>query len=208
MFTIMQSNVIRTQVFVPQDQAFGLGPGVEAVVRVPEIPNRSFPGKVTRIADALQPDTRTMLTEIDIPNRDGGLAAGILFLVELHILRKRTALLVQAEAIIFNRDGVLVAVVEDGIAHIRKVRWRATWERRSRCAMVSRQVTRSSSIRPSTSSTAARSVYPPWAVTDCEMSSAVPYTILGEPAPYLLTQDRVFVRRMDDVVTLSGIRAA
>src|SRR5262249_35199048 len=37
MFTIMQSNVIRTQVFVPQDQAFGLTPGVTAAVRVPEI---------------------------------------------------------------------------------------------------------------------------------------------------------------------------
>jgi hypothetical protein len=37
------------------------------------------------------------------------------------------------------------------------------------------------------------------------MRSAVPYTILGEPAPYLLTQNKVFVRRMDDVVTLSGI---
>ena len=42
MFTIMQSNVIRTQVFVPQDQAFGLEPGVEADVRVPEIPTGAF----------------------------------------------------------------------------------------------------------------------------------------------------------------------
>ena len=46
MFTIMQDNVIRTQVYVPQDQAFGLEPGVEAVVHVPEIPDRGFPGKV------------------------------------------------------------------------------------------------------------------------------------------------------------------
>ena len=38
MFTIMQSNVIRTQVYVPQDQAFGVAPGVDAVVRVPELP--------------------------------------------------------------------------------------------------------------------------------------------------------------------------
>ena len=45
MFTIMQSNVIRTQVFVPQDEAFGLGPGVDAVVRVPEIPDRTFPAR-------------------------------------------------------------------------------------------------------------------------------------------------------------------
>ena len=77
MFTIMQSNVIRTQVFVPQDQAFGLSPGVDAVVRVPEIPDRTFPGKVTRIADALQPGTRTLLTEVDIPNPDGALTPGI-----------------------------------------------------------------------------------------------------------------------------------
>ena len=121
LFTIMRSDVIRTQVYVPQDQAFGLGPGVEAIVRVPEIPNRTFPGKVTRIADALQPGTRTLLTEIDVPNSDGALAAGIYCTVELHIPRKTPSLLVPAEAIIFNRDGLQVAVVEDGVARIRKV---------------------------------------------------------------------------------------
>jgi RND family efflux transporter MFP subunit len=121
MFTIMQSNVIRTQVFVPQDQAFGLGPGVEAVVHVPEIPNRTFPGKVTRIADALQPGTRTLLTEIDVPNPDGALAVGIYCTVELRIPRKTPSLLVPSEALIFNRDGPQVAVVNDGIVHIRKV---------------------------------------------------------------------------------------
>jgi multidrug efflux pump subunit AcrA (membrane-fusion protein) len=44
---------------------------------VPEIPGRSFPGKVTRIADALQPGTRTLLTEVDIPNPDGALSPGM-----------------------------------------------------------------------------------------------------------------------------------
>ena len=83
MFTIMQSDVIRTQVYVPQDAAFGVTPGVDAVVRVPELPDRTFPGKVTRIADALQPGTRTLLTEIDIPNPDGALKPGIYCTVEL-----------------------------------------------------------------------------------------------------------------------------
>ncbi len=77
MFTLMHPDVIRTQVFVPQDEAFGLATGVDAVVRVPEIPDRSFPGKVTRIASALQPGTRTLLTEIDVPNPDGALSPGI-----------------------------------------------------------------------------------------------------------------------------------
>jgi RND family efflux transporter MFP subunit len=121
MFTIMQSNVIRTQVYVPQDQAFCLKPGVNAVVRVPEIPDRTFPGTVTRIADALQPGTRTLLTEIDIPNPDAVLSPGMYCTIELHIPRKTPSLLVPADAIIFNSGGVQVAVIEDGVAHIRKI---------------------------------------------------------------------------------------
>ncbi len=121
MFTIMQGNVIRTQVFVPQDEAFGLQPGIDAVVRVPEIPNRTFPGKVTRIANALQPGSRTLLTEIDIPNPDGTLAPGIYCTIELRIPRKTSSYKVSADAIIFNEAGLQVAVVENGVVHLRKV---------------------------------------------------------------------------------------
>ena len=75
MFTIMQGSVIRTQVFVPQDQAFGLQPGIDAVVHVPEIPNRTFPGKVTRIANALQSGSRTLLagSSRHVPKNSPGL---------------------------------------------------------------------------------------------------------------------------------------
>lgn len=121
MFTIMQGRVIRTQLFVPQDQAFGMSPGIDAVVRVPEIPNRTFPGKVTRIAEALQPGSRTLLTEVDIPNPDGALAPGIYCTVELHIPRKTPSYKISADAIIFNEFGLQVAVVENGVVRLRKV---------------------------------------------------------------------------------------
>jgi RND family efflux transporter MFP subunit len=121
MFTLMHPDVIRTQVFVPQDQAFGVGPGVEAVMRVPEIPNRSFPGKVTRIANALQPGSRTLLTEIDVPNPDWTLSPGIYCTVELHIPRKTPSMIIPADAVIFDQNGVHVAVVENGIVHLQKV---------------------------------------------------------------------------------------
>jgi RND family efflux transporter MFP subunit len=121
MFTIMQTHVIRVWVYVPQDAAFSVAPNVDAIVRVPEMPNREFPGKVTRIADALQSGTRTLLTEIDIPNPDGALPAGIYCTVELNIPRKTLSLLVPAEAIIFNRNGLQVAVIKDGKADIRKL---------------------------------------------------------------------------------------
>jgi RND family efflux transporter MFP subunit len=121
LFTVMQTNVIRTYVYVPQDAAFGVAPGVDAVIRVPEIPDRTFPGKVTRTADALQPGTRTLLTEIDVPNPDGALSAGIYCTVELQIPRKTPSLIISADAVIFNQAGTQVAVLEDGTAHIRKI---------------------------------------------------------------------------------------
>jgi len=121
MFEIMQRDVIRVFVYVPQDAAVGVAPGVAAIVRVPEMPNREFPGKVTRIADALQSGTRTLLTEIDIPNSDDALSPGVYCTVELKIPRKTPSFVVPAEAIIFNRDGLQVAVVNDGKAELRKL---------------------------------------------------------------------------------------
>ena len=121
MYTMQQGDVIRTQVYVPQDQAFGLGPGVDAVIKIPEIPNRTFPGKVTRIADALQPGSRTLLTEIDVANPDGALSSGVYCTVELHIPRKSPSLVVPADALIFNADGTQVAVAKDGAVSLRKV---------------------------------------------------------------------------------------
>ena len=121
MFTMMHSDVIRIQLYVPQDEAFGLTAGVDAVVRVPEMPGRTFPGTVTRIADALQPGTRTLLTEIDVPNPDHTLMPGTYCTVELQIPRRTPSLMVPSEAIIFNRDGLSVAVVKDGVARIHPV---------------------------------------------------------------------------------------
>jgi RND family efflux transporter MFP subunit len=113
--------VIRVWVYVPQDDAFGVSSGVEAVIRVPAMPNLTFRGKVTRIADALQPGTRTLLTEIDVPNPDGSLQPGVYCTVELKIPRKSPALIVPASAIIFNQNGMQVAVAENGIVHLRKI---------------------------------------------------------------------------------------
>jgi RND family efflux transporter MFP subunit len=121
MFSLQQSDVIRVWVYVPQDDAFGVKPGVEAVIHVPAMPNLTFHGEVARIADALQPGTRTLLTEVDVPNPDGTLQPGVYCTVELKIPRTSPALIVPASAIIFNQNGMQVAVVENGIAHLHKI---------------------------------------------------------------------------------------
>ncbi len=121
MFTLTRSDVMRIRLYVPQDAAIGVKPGVDTVVRVPEIPDHTFPGKVARIADALDPATRTLMTEIDVPNPDGELSPGVYCTVELKIPRRTPSLIVPAGAIVFDRDGLRVLVVEDGVAHSRKI---------------------------------------------------------------------------------------
>jgi RND family efflux transporter MFP subunit len=121
MYTLQHPDVIRTQLYVPQDAAFGVTPGVDAVVHVPEIPNRSFPGTVTRIASALQPGSRTLLTEVDVQNPDGLLSPGIYCTVELLIPRKTPSMIIPADAVVFDENGQHVAVVENGTVHLQKI---------------------------------------------------------------------------------------
>lgn len=121
MFALARTNVLRVQVYVPQDAAFGLKEGVIANVHVPEIPDRVFTGHVARTAEALQAGTRTLLTEIDIDNPDEALAAGVYCTVDFKVPRPNPVIVVPAEALIINRDGVQVAVYEDGKARLRKV---------------------------------------------------------------------------------------
>jgi RND family efflux transporter MFP subunit len=121
MYTMMHSDVIRIQLYVPQDEAIGIEPGVKAEVHVPEIPDRVFPGTVTRYARALQPGSRTLLTEIDVPNPDGALSPGIYCIVDLKIPRKTPSFVVPADAVVFDQNGLHVALVRDGIVHMQKI---------------------------------------------------------------------------------------
>jgi RND family efflux transporter MFP subunit len=121
MFAMVHSDVIRVWVYVPQDAAVGVSPGIDAIVRVPAMPNLTFHGKVTRIANALQPGTRTLLTEIDVPNPDGALTPGIYCTAELQIPRTAPALMVPGSAIIFNQNGMQVAVVDNGVVQLRRI---------------------------------------------------------------------------------------
>jgi RND family efflux transporter MFP subunit len=121
MFTLMHSDVIRIQVYVPQDQVSGLGAGVGALVRVPELPGVEFRGVVARVASALVPGTRTLQTEIDVPNPEGLLTPGTYCEVELQIPSKTQSVEVPSEAILLGPNGLRIAAVENGAVHIRKL---------------------------------------------------------------------------------------
>ncbi len=121
LFAIANIDVLRVQVYVPQDMALSMKPGLEATLEVPEMQGRQFKGTVTRTATSLDPQSRTLLVEVDIENQDQVLTAGLYGIVHFLIPRREPVITVPSQAILFNQGGFQVAVVEDGKAHLRKI---------------------------------------------------------------------------------------
>jgi HlyD family secretion protein len=122
LFALQRDDVVRVQVNVPQSGAVGLQDGLPAKVHVPELPGRTFEGKVARNSVALDAASRTMLAEVDVPNPDGALRSGLYVNVDFSIPRQAPTVVVPAEALLFNGDGLRVATVDDaGRVHLHNV---------------------------------------------------------------------------------------
>jgi RND family efflux transporter MFP subunit len=121
MFSIARTDVLRVQVFVPQAAYFGVKDGDKAIVTVPELVNRTFEGTVARNAQALSAGTRTLLTEVDVDNKSGELAAGLYCVIRLQLRRSNPVVRVPSQAVIFNKNGLGAAVVADGKVQFRKL---------------------------------------------------------------------------------------
>ena len=119
MFAIAHNDVLRVQVYVPQEYVFGLSNGQDATITVPQLPGKTFHGRVARNAAALASNTRTLLAEVDVDNRDGALSPGLYGIVHLQEPRQEPIVTVPTQAIIFDKNGLSVAVLEDGKIQIR-----------------------------------------------------------------------------------------
>ena len=122
MFHVAQIDVVRVFVNVPQVFASQVQLGQAAVVYRREHPSRKFSGKVTRTASALDPNTRTMLTEVDVPNPDAALLPGMYLQVDFNFRRQEPSLMVPSEAVTNRADGAWVGVLDGGNAvHYQKI---------------------------------------------------------------------------------------
>jgi membrane fusion protein, multidrug efflux system len=77
LFSIVQSDPLRVYVYAPQENAPTIHEGLAAKILLEEFPGREFDGMVTRMAGALDPQSRTMQVEVQVPNHDGKLYAGM-----------------------------------------------------------------------------------------------------------------------------------
>ncbi len=114
--TLMDASRLRVQVFVPEIETPFIKNGVPVQVTVEELPGHTFSGTVTRYAHALDQATKSMLTEIELPNPNGDLLPGMYASVRLEVERKRDAVLLPVQALLVEKAGSAVFTVVDGKA--------------------------------------------------------------------------------------------
>ena len=114
--TLMDFSRVRVQVAVPEPEVPLIKNGLPVQVTVTELPGRAFPGKVTRYSHALDEATKTMLTEIEIPNPEGDLLPGMYAGVKIAVQRKGEALLLPAESLVLEKNKAFVFLVADSKA--------------------------------------------------------------------------------------------
>jgi RND family efflux transporter MFP subunit len=122
LFRIAQTDRLRTYINVPQADAASIRPGLAATIILPDMPGRKFSGRVTRTSNALDPTSRTLLTEVQMDNPGGILMPGMYAQVDLAVPRTDPPLVIPGDTLVMRSDGPQVAVVRpDGIVHFTKI---------------------------------------------------------------------------------------
>jgi RND family efflux transporter MFP subunit len=121
LFRIAQSDKIRLFVNVPQRVAAAMLPDVVATATSSEYPGRKFTGAIARTSRSFDPESNTMLTEVDLDNPDGLLVPGLYMDVTFQ-LKGKGLLAVPASALLFRAGVTQVAVVDsDGTVRFHDV---------------------------------------------------------------------------------------
>ena len=122
LFNMVQSDPLRVYVFVPQTNAASMREGLKAKILVQERPGQDFEGTVTRTAGALDPTSRTMQVEVQVPNHDGNLYAGMYGQVKFLLPDDNAPIVVPADAFVFHAQGPqVVTVTNDNRIHWQKI---------------------------------------------------------------------------------------
>ncbi|MGC9195451.1 MAG: efflux RND transporter periplasmic adaptor subunit [Syntrophobacteraceae bacterium] len=111
LFSLARTDPLRVYVNVPETCAPSVHNGLSAALELAEFPGRRFKGKVVRSAQAIDVKTRTLLTEVDVPNKSGVLLPGSYASVHLKILVSHQRLKVPVNALLFRSEGLRAVVV-------------------------------------------------------------------------------------------------
>ncbi len=116
LFDMSSTDRLRVYVNVPQIYSRAATPGSTADLTLEEFPGRHFPAQIVRTADAIDPASRTLLTEVDVDNPTGELLPGAFVQVHLRLAPKNVRVMIPVNTLIFRSEGLQVAVVRNGKA--------------------------------------------------------------------------------------------
>ena len=121
LFHMAQPGVLRVYVNVPEEYSQVTRPGITAMLTLAEFPGKEFPGKIARTAEAINFTTRTLLTEVDVENPSGQLLSGSYAQVHFKVPGRLSTFVIPVDTLLFRKEGLEVATVQDGKAHLVKV---------------------------------------------------------------------------------------
>jgi RND family efflux transporter MFP subunit len=119
LFFLAQTDPMRVFVNVPETYSSHIRPGLGAYLELTQYPGRKFQGKVVRTAEAIDPAARTLLTEVDVPNKTGELLPGGYAQVVLQVKTPGERVVVPVNSLLFRSEGLRAVVVgSDDRAHL------------------------------------------------------------------------------------------
>jgi RND family efflux transporter MFP subunit len=113
LFSIAQSDTLRIQIDVPQSEAVNIEDGQKASVIVKERLGRVYTGTIVRSAGSLDSAARTMLTEVQVDNRDESLLPGMYAQVKFTLAAQRTSLIIPTSSLVIDHTGLHVVTLQD-----------------------------------------------------------------------------------------------
>jgi RND family efflux transporter MFP subunit len=113
LFSIAQSGTLRIQIDVPQSEAVNIQDGQKASIIVNERLGREYTGTIVRSAGSLDSAARTMLTEVQVDNRDGSLLPGMYAQVKFTLATQRTSLIIPTSSLVIDHNGMHVVTVQN-----------------------------------------------------------------------------------------------
>jgi multidrug efflux system membrane fusion protein len=112
LFDLARVDPLRVYTSVPQAYAPYIKVGAKTIVTLQEFPGQKFIGKIVRTAEAIDPGTRTLLTEVDVPNKDERLLPGSFGEVHFAVGSGVNKVTIPVNAMLFRAEGPRVAVVD------------------------------------------------------------------------------------------------
>lgn len=122
LFRLADVSTLRVYANVPESYSKDVVPGVSADLEVPGAARKTFAGQVVRTAGAIDPVSRTLLTEVHVPNPTLELVPGEFGEVTFHLRSSQPVLIIPASALLFRAQGTQLALLqEDGRVHIQNI---------------------------------------------------------------------------------------